>query len=740
MGMERLLRGIILACIFALPAVPFLISGSMFFPFITGKNFAFRIIVEIAFAAWVALAVFRPAYRPVFSWLLVLLAGFVFSIGISDALGPNPFKSFWSNFERMEGYITLLHLLALAVVSMGVMKSQYLWQRFLVVTVVLSACMGLAGLNDFYAYMVNGAGAARIDGRFGNPIYLAIYAAFHVFFSVLLLMWLRAVGWVRILLIGNIVLQIVVLYLTATRGTMLGLLGGTVVAAGLVALFHKENKMLRRVSLGVIASVVLLVSGFIAIKDNAWVQETPVLARFAAISFDSGTVASRLMIWRMAMNGVAERPVFGWGQENYSFVFDKYYNPNMYAQEPWFDRVHNIVFDWLIQGGIVGALLYFSIPFAVLYYLWLYRREDSPFTSTERAVITGLLVTYFFHNLFVFDNITSYFFYILLLAFVHTRAVGEDAEALLPEKSVSEATARTVVLPAAIVFGMFLMYIANGAGIANATALIQGITGHPEGPQTNYRAFEGAVTRGGLGRQEAAEQTAQTAATIVRSTEITDQVIKQNFTALAEKAIQREIAATPDLARLHMFYATFLGQSGRYSEALEAIQKAEAASPRKQLIKFQKAEILLNLQRFTDAKAVVEEAYQLAPDYGDAVILLAFTSLYAGDHARAKEVLLEKFGTEAVDDERLVRAYAAQKVYTPLIEIFKARIAANPKDGQSRVSLAAIYLEDKKPEMALTTVEEAIAAVPETATQLTPCIAGIKAGKPTLDLACAPAQ
>ena len=41
--------------------VPLFISRSLFFPFITGKNFAFRIIVEIIFGLWIWLALRDPA-------------------------------------------------------------------------------------------------------------------------------------------------------------------------------------------------------------------------------------------------------------------------------------------------------------------------------------------------------------------------------------------------------------------------------------------------------------------------------------------------------------------------------------------------------------------------------------------------------------------------------------------------------------------------------------------------------
>src|SRR3990167_333549 len=52
MILEKTLRWTVLASIFLLTLIPFYIAQSLFFPFITGKNFSFRILVEIMTAGW----------------------------------------------------------------------------------------------------------------------------------------------------------------------------------------------------------------------------------------------------------------------------------------------------------------------------------------------------------------------------------------------------------------------------------------------------------------------------------------------------------------------------------------------------------------------------------------------------------------------------------------------------------------------------------------------------------------
>jgi len=117
MNFSRVLRRIILGGVFLIPVIPFIVSSELFFPFITGKNFAFRILTEILFASWLLLALRDVSFRPSFSWILTTIVAFVGIIALADIFGAYPEKSIWSNFERMEGLVTLIHLLLYFIVA-----------------------------------------------------------------------------------------------------------------------------------------------------------------------------------------------------------------------------------------------------------------------------------------------------------------------------------------------------------------------------------------------------------------------------------------------------------------------------------------------------------------------------------------------------------------------------------------------------------------------------------------------
>src|SRR3989344_4338631 len=98
-----------------------------FVPFHNCKNLAVRISVEVISGAYLALAFANPAYRPRRNWLLAAFAIFLVVIAIADAQGVYPFKSFWSNYERMEGWVTQAHLFAYFLVTVSVLNTQNLW-------------------------------------------------------------------------------------------------------------------------------------------------------------------------------------------------------------------------------------------------------------------------------------------------------------------------------------------------------------------------------------------------------------------------------------------------------------------------------------------------------------------------------------------------------------------------------------------------------------------------------------
>jgi O-antigen ligase len=325
MSLRDFLRFIVLACIFATPFICLIVAENMFFPFITGKNFTFRILTEVMLGAWVTLMFVDATYRPKFSWVLAAVGAFIVAITIADFHGVNPYRSFWSNYERMEGLITHLHLFLYFVIAGSVIATEELWNWFWRTSLGVSVIVAIYAFSQLSGKEAIHQSSTRLDATFGNSAYLAVYALFNIFLAGFL--YLRSdrksgMQWVYPIIA---VLNFIVLFYTQTRGTLLGLVGGSFLAMVLVAILGKEHPRLKRYSRFAIVAVVVAVGLFISFRNSTFIQNSPTLQRMASISIGDSTTNSRFMIWNMSWQGFKEHPILGWGQENFLYVFSKSY-------------------------------------------------------------------------------------------------------------------------------------------------------------------------------------------------------------------------------------------------------------------------------------------------------------------------------------------------------------------------------------------------------------------------------
>ncbi len=742
--MRDILRYTIITGVVFVPAVvPFIVSTSMFFPYITGKNFTFRIVVEILLALYVVLAVLDARYRPRFSWIAGAFIAFLVAIGVADLQGVYPFKSFWSNFERMEGYVTLLHLFGYFVVAGAVLVKEKTWDTLWHFSLGASTLMAFVALKPSFAAFPQFWMVPRLDATFGNPIYLAIYCVLHIFLVFILLSRrVRIPLWLAGISVAYVLLQLSVLALTLTRSAAVGLVGGGIIATVLIAFFERERPMVRKGAIGALAVLALMAGTIYAIKDTDFGRTTPVVNRFTDMTVE-GTVAARLDNWGMAWQGVKERPLLGYGQDNYEYVFARHFNPDMYNDEPWFDRTHNILFDWLIAGGFVGAIAYFLILVATIAHLWLLnprtkwysfsRLRDilrgnhmGEMTVTERALWTGFFAAYTFHNIFVFDNITSYVFYVLVLAYLHARITSGN-DPLWSGRRIPEQVATSVVLPVALVVCVALIYLVNWPGIATTQSLLSALIDRGA-PAQNLEYFKRALAYDQLGRIEVREQLVQVAVNVVRNPEIPNDV-REAYRAAATEGLEQELGRNPLSPRLQLFAGTFYLSMGGSDTALDRMLKARELSPRKQLTLFQLGDVYFSRGENDKALDVFKTAYELQTDYDDARKYYAIALIRNGKDREAVDLLSERWQTAGIDDDRLLREWTNAKRYDIAAAVLAAKLEKDPKNAQLAVSLSATLAASGDKEQAIAVLVELKKDQPQYAEQVDTFIKDIRAGK-----------
>jgi len=713
--------------VFCTPFVPLVITASMFFPFITGKNFTFRIIVEVVFACWLLLALRQPQFRPKQSALLWSVGAFLLVVFLADAFAENPFKAFWSNFERMEGFITLAHLGAYFLVAGSVLNEEKWWYRFFATSVGVSAFLGIYGILQLAGKIVINQGGARLDGTFGNAAYFAGYMLFHIFLTLFLLFRHRAPLFVKWLYGGAFALQLFTLYFTATRGAFVGLVVGLAAAACLTVVFERESKRLRRYTALIAVAILVLVTALFLAKGNSWVRNNTVLSRFASISVEAA--GPRFMVWGMAMEGFREHPVLGWGQEGFNYVFNKYYNPDMWTQEQWFDRTHNIFFDWLISAGLLGLLAYLSLFAFLLWYIWKGKPagEHDAFSFAEKSILTGLLAAYVIHNFFVFDNLVSYLLFFSLLAYVHMR-MGKPLPAFETRPLLGGSRAYAMAGAVALLFVAGAVYFLNIRGIVVARYLIEGLKTQAKGISENLSFYKKAFAFETIGTQETAEQVVQAALTVAVSQQV-PQGTRDEFVSFAEQAMGREISRAPEDARLRMFMGGFYNRLGRYADALTQLEKAHALSLAKQTISFELANTYLSSGKNDEALTLLKGTFDLAPEFQKARTVYAVGAIYLKQFSLADALIASSTEKSAQADEQMVRAYFAVKRYDKVIGILKRQLETNSSNAQTHISLAAAYLANGNRAEAVSELQKTIELNPDFKQQGEYYINEIRAGR-----------
>jgi len=724
--MKETLKYTVWAGLLAVLIVPYFVADTMFFPYITGKAFMFRIIIEIILGLWLVLAMKDKEFRPKWSWVLGCIGIFTFVLLIADINAVAPFKAFWSNYERMEGWVTFIHLLAYFLVLASMINREKLWAWFFRITVIspviyvvfeyFSYLKGLAGqtassftLSGYMGYM--GLVGDRWAGPLGNPIYMAIMTFFFACFILILInhdilnkkkernvyskiysgvlyfviiaaFCLLAtavhtgvfggsiIWWPALLLeliLGLIILGIafrqklfqarysgsvffsptvygygilfgtyLYIFTNASRGVLLGFGIGLLIASLLISIFERTNRVLRSVS--VVVFILMLISGFVysifvfrdsniyqklhlsgiatKILDTNFVKENVTINRLLTVSLSNVNGQARQLVWPMAIKGFQEKPLLGWGQEGFNYVFNKYYDPKMYAQEQWFDRAHNAPLDFLVAAGIFGLLAYLSLFISALCLLW---SRKNTMDVTERAIITGLLVGYLFQAIFVFDNLVSYIVFFITLAYIHSRFT-EVVEPRKNEGYLSNIISNPeyqnyILIPGVVILTALGVWFINIPHIQANTTLIKAFRQVQSGQAaTALKSFKAALAYKSLGDSEIREQLLSITPSVLKAAEI-DQETKKEFFTLTIDEVQKQIALVPEDARYYILMGSLLNNIGRPDQALLFIQKAIELSPNKQTMRFELIQTLYAVGRVDDAIAEAKKAYELETNY-----------------------------------------------------------------------------------------------------------------------------
>jgi O-antigen ligase len=171
---------------------------------------------------------------------------------------------------------------------------------------------------------------------------------------------------------------------------------------------------------GIVLAICLVLggSGF-AVRNTSFVQHLPE-GRLLQLSLSDASAQTRLWVWYEAWQGFLERPVFGWGPENFTAVYDAHFNPSFFvpgtSTETWFDRAHSVFLDYLSETGIIGLLSYLGIFIVFIWEFFKTHRRKAA-SVVLAGIILAIPIAYLGQGIAIFDVFPMYLCLFLFLGF-----------------------------------------------------------------------------------------------------------------------------------------------------------------------------------------------------------------------------------------------------------------------------------------------------------------------------------
>lgn len=799
-GIEHWFLFAIRGLVVVLLLVPLITVSEVYFPFIVPRNIAFRVIVEAMALLYIALILRdRSKYLPPMKPLSWLLQGMAAVFTLSSLVGGNFLYSFWGNFERMEGLITLYHLIALYFVMIGTHRRLRDFEFILHASIFVAYVLSLVGLSQIVGVniLLASSGGSRVSATLGNPTYLAAYLVAHLFFAAYFLLQrnkelllVRSFAWMCI------VLDVIVFYFQistssvgAERGMLQLLLShwllalsflivqgvsfsyfvfrenrrytvvidrvlaslllllfggillntqtrGALVGFAVSALFTLFVLIVRkttaiRVRAASAAAVFMLFVGFGAIfvfKDSSVVREQPILARISSISAGDATAVTRLATWKAGLKGLRDRPVFGWGSENFAQVFNLYFPTIIYTDEGtplWFDRPHNLLVQYAVEGGIVGLLVFIA---TVMYVIILLIRRGS---DTTGLLIAAFMVSYVVQNVFVFDSINTYILLYLIFALVYSILYK-------PPIIESTPTVRTTPLSVAAAFMIGAVVLigwsswklnirpfqANRAFVRHFFAQTSAAQAVYSTEQTRqiFSVFDAAPF---LGRQELLGAYSEFVVDRIREKKASESDLRELVDGLAERFDRERAGGYSHDARFNMFQMNLYLNAGAidseyYEKVLPLAEVSIPLSPTRPQLYYIRGRTYMNLGRYEEGLADFKKAVELAPKIPDAHsnLFAAYATVGDRDAAREEIVVLRtliQFDVKAYS--RFVSIYVAAGLFDEAQSLLQQALQELPEQAPGLyVGVAEVHALAGNDAEARTAMQEAVRLDPSTAT------------------------
>lgn len=406
---------------------PFFIFNSFLYQGSSSRFLLLTLFVSVlAIGQGISLLSNSNRVRIMKSPILLISVLYLITIYVSGINGVDFGASFWSRAERTSGLFYLTHLSLMVLFLINIVSQKESRDKLLKVIILTSALYSLCALVGPQGFDLMFRNNPYDGFMFGNSSFAAMYLLGAFFLSIYFVFKKKVkTNWFWYAVPLLIILNPFFLNLTRPITGVAEILG--IAKASSIAFFVSIFMMLAFYFLQNIKKEnirkVLLVS-FMAMSVVALGLITQSLLDKDGVVrkiYEQGSTLARPLVWDIAKESIKERPVFGWGGDNFSVAFQENFDIRLmqdsYGNEPWFDRAHNTILDQTVDTGYVGISIYlflFLVIFCCLGYVIVKGKEK------DDVLLAAVIFTYFYVHILelqtAFDTTISYPMFGLMLA------------------------------------------------------------------------------------------------------------------------------------------------------------------------------------------------------------------------------------------------------------------------------------------------------------------------------------
>jgi O-antigen ligase len=177
---------------------------------------------------------------------------------------------------------------------------------------------------------------------------------------------------------------------------------------------------IQKVSLIILLVSISIIFCLFAFKNTPPLKNNPLVNRLTTFNLSDASSLSRVFVTKVGLNCFLQKPLLGYGFDNFEICFQKNFDPmitNVLPKETRFDKTHNMPVEILATTGIIGFIFFIGIYFYGFKNVRDLILTDNIDFYAGLSLILGI-TAYFIQNLFVFDVYEGFLALTLLLSFI----------------------------------------------------------------------------------------------------------------------------------------------------------------------------------------------------------------------------------------------------------------------------------------------------------------------------------